>query len=211
MENIRETLMSQYANSPIICSLIENLNECLEPSEVIDDFYNIAWNVNTAKGFGLDIWGRIVGADRNVNIPSDDVKAFGFNTDPEQSFYPFNAQPFSSGGGVNSYQLTDEKFRTLIMIKAASNIIYATAPNINKFLQLIFPTKRSYFLITGHMKARYFFEFIPTPFERHIIYNLGVLPKPSGVLIDFRELPPSNYFGFFGSGFQPFNNGVFAS
>ncbi|WAW03483.1 DUF2612 domain-containing protein [Oxalobacter formigenes] len=209
MENIQETLMSQYANSPIICNLIDGMNDCLDPSETIETFYELAFNVNTAKGFGLDIWGRIVGVNRNINMSSD-VKTFGFETG-NKSFYPFNNYPFSAAGaGYDAYQLTDSKFRTLIMIKAASNIVYATAPNINRFLRLIFPKKRSYYLITGHMKARYFLEFIPTLFERHIIYNLGLLPRPSGVLIDYRELPPTSFFGFSGTGFQPFNHGVFA-
>ena len=209
MKNIQNTLMSQYANSPIICSLIESMNECLDPQQDIDDFYNLAWDVQTAEGFGLDIWGRIVGVGREIGLDVSD-EVFGFETG-KQSFYPFNNRPFSaSGSGYGAYQLTDERYRTLIMIKAASNIVYATAPNINRFLKMIFPTKRCYFLITGHMKARYFLEFIPTLFERHIIYTLQLLPRPSGVLIDFRELPPANYFGFAGTGFQPFNQGVFA-
>lgn len=157
MENIQETLMSQYANSPIICNLIDGMNDCLDPSETIETFYELAFNVNTVKGFGLDIWGRIVGVNRNINMSSD-VKTFGFETG-DKSFYPFNNYPFSAAGaGYDAYQLTDSKFRTLIMIKAASNIVYATAPNINRFLRLIFPKKRSYYLITGHMKAVIFWS-----------------------------------------------------
>ena len=210
MKNIQDTLMSQYSNSPIICSLIESMNECLDPQQDIDDFYNLAWDVQTAKGFGLDIWGRIVGVGREIGVDIS-KEVFGFETEGKQSFHPFSTRPFSASGvGYGAHQLTDERYRTLIMIKAASNIVYATAPNINRFLKMIFPTKRCYFLITGHMKARYFLEFIPTLFERHIIYTLQLLPRPSGVLIDFRELPPANYFGFSGTGFQPFNQGVFA-
>lgn len=209
MKNINDTLMSQYANSPIICKLIENLNDCVDPAKSIADFYQLAFNVKTAKGFGLDIWGRIVGVNRNISIPPDDLKAFGFKAEP-QSFSPFNNSPFSAAGArFSAYRLSDERFRTLIMIKAASNILNATAPNINKYLRMIFPNKRVYFLITGHMKGRYFFEFIPNKFERHIVYNLQLLPRPSGVLIDYRELPPQGVFGFSGTGFQPFNQGNF--
>lgn len=210
MKNIQDTLMSQYANSPIICNLIASINDCIDPAKSIADFYKLAFNIKTAQGFGLDIWGRIVGVNRNISIPPDDVEAFGFKTSP-QSFQPFNSQPFSSAGArFSAYRLSDERFRTLIMIKAAANILNATAPNINKYLRMIFPDKRVYFLITGHMKGRYFFEFIPNKFERHIIYNLGLLPRPSGVLIDYRESPPMGIFGFSGTGFQPFNQGSFA-
>lgn len=79
MENIQETLMSQYANSPIICNLIDGMNDCLDPSETIETFYELAFNVNTVKGFGLDIWGRIVGVNRNINMSSD-VKTSGLET-----------------------------------------------------------------------------------------------------------------------------------
>lgn len=210
MKNRQETLMSQYANSPIICSLIENMNDCLDPAHDIQSFYNLAFNLATAKGFGLDIWGRIVGVDRNINVPPNDVQVFGFET-RNKSFYPFNNRPFSAAGnGYSAYRLPDDKFLTLIMIKAASNILYATATNINRFMKMIFIDKRAYYLITGHMKACYLFEFIPNWFERNIIYNLNLLPRPSGVLLDYRELPPSNFFGFAGTGFQPFNQGAFA-
>lgn len=210
MKNIQDTLLSQYANSPIICQLIESMNECIDPAHSITDYYQLAFNVKTAQGFGLDIWGRIVGVNRNISIPPDDRETFGFKTTP-QAFTPFNNQPFSaSGARFAAYRLSDERFRTLIMIKAAANIIHATAPNINKYLRMIFPNKRVYFLITGHMQGRYFFEFIPNKFERHIVYNLQLLPRPSGVLIDYRESPPKGIFGFSGTGFQPFNQGSFA-
>ena len=209
MKNIQDTLMSQYANSPIICSLIEQMNQCIDPEKNINDFYQIAFNIKTAKGFGLDIWGRIVGVNRNINIVTDNLKVFGFETGVT-SFYPFNNKPFSAAGmKYSAYKLTDEKFRILIMIKASSNILYATAPNINRFMKIIFPDKRSYFLLTGHMKARYFFEFILNPFERHIVYNLQLLSRPSGVLLDYKEVPRTSVFGFSGSGFQPFNHGAF--
>ncbi len=62
--NIVDTLLSQYANSPIIVGLLEGLEECLNPSTTIDAFYDDIFNVLTAKGYGLDVWGRIVGIGR---------------------------------------------------------------------------------------------------------------------------------------------------
>ena len=80
MKNIQDTLLSQYANSPIICQLIESMNECIDPAHSITDYYQLAFNVKTAQGFGLDIWGRIVGVNRNISIPPDDRETFGFKT-----------------------------------------------------------------------------------------------------------------------------------
>ena len=107
----------------------------IDPSESIEDFYNLIWNVGTANGLGLDVWGRIVGVDRNAKIIPPDVDVFGFNTNPI-SFQPFNQAPFlGSDANFTSYKLPDSQYRMLIMIKAASNIIYATAININRFLK----------------------------------------------------------------------------
>ncbi|MDS7935679.1 DUF2612 domain-containing protein [Acinetobacter sp. V91_7] len=209
MKNIQDTLMSQYANSPIICQLIEGLNCCIDPSKDIEGFYHLAWDLNTAQGFGLDMWGRIVGVDRNIGAPNPEAETFGFKT-RIASFYPFNQRPFSAAGTkYASFNLNDRQFRTLILVKAASNIVLATAPNINRFLKLLFD-QRCYFLIIGHMKARYLFEFNLRAFERLLVYKLELLPRPSGVLVDYKEIVTKNIFGFAGTGFQPFNQGVLA-
>lgn len=202
-----ETLMSQYANSPKIVSMLNELGRSIDPSKDIQGFYNIAWNLATAQGFGLDIWGRIVGIQRSVSFPDPKGDYFGFK---DSGLKPFNQAPFSGAGSkFSAYDLPDEQYRTLIMIKAMSNIIYATAPNINKLLKYIFKGK-AYFLLVGHMKARYFFEFILSPFERAIVYELDILPRPCGVLLDYREYNIKTQFGFAGTGLQPFNQGAFA-
>jgi len=203
-----DTLMSQYANSPNIVNLLNEMAYAIDPNSDLESFYNIAWNSATAKGFGLDIWGRIVGINRNMRFVDPKGDYFGF--EESKHFKPFNQAPFSGAGGkFSSYELPDEQFRMLIMIKAMSNIVYATAPNINKLLKFIFK-ERAYFLITGHMKARYFFEFTLNAFERAVVYDLGILPRPCGVLLDYRELDIKQCFGFAGTGLQPFNQGVFA-
>lgn len=211
MKDIQYTLMSQYANSPVIVSLIEQINDILDPSKLIDDFYNKLWNLKTANGYGLDNWGRIIGVDRNVRMSAPNEVNFGFHTDPDSAFFtPFNVAPFSaSGSGFESYALPDDLYRQLIIVKAASNIIYATAPNINKFLKMIF-NERSFYLITDIMKAEYRFEFTLNSFQRLIVFTLNLLPNPCGVELTFLEVPVSGVFGFEGSGLQPFDQGTFA-
>uniref|UniRef100_UPI001F489CB2 DUF2612 domain-containing protein n=1 Tax=Escherichia coli TaxID=562 RepID=UPI001F489CB2 len=101
--------------------------------------------------------------------------------------------------------------RKLIIIKAASNILYATAWNINKFLLMVFDGRKAYYDIIGHMSAEYVFEFSLTPFDRLIVYTLKMLPMPSGVGISYREVDVDRTFGFDGSDLSIFNNGVFYS
>lgn len=210
MLNVKDTLMSQYANSPVIISLIEGINEALDPNSTADKFYTMLWRLSSASSWGLDIWGRIIGVSRNVQMSAPDATTFGFKTEPvSPNFTPFNVAPFSAGGAsFNTYRLPDELYKQLIIIKAASNILYATAPNINKYLQMIFDEK-AYYYITGHMTAEYIFEFELTPFQRIIVYTLKLLPEPCGVLISYAERPIAEIFGFEGSEYETFDNGVF--
>ncbi|ENL8513230.1 DUF2612 domain-containing protein [Providencia rettgeri] len=208
MDSINTTLMSQYANSTIIISILKSANESIDPSNNIDDFYSLVFNVHTAQGVGLDIWGRIVGIDRGISIPDPDEDYFGF--DGTEKYLPFNQAPFYSGDSSESaYMMSDESFREVIIMKAYANIIYATAPNINAFLKDSFTRGRAYYLITGHMKARYVFEYRLSEFEKNLIFNHNILPKPCGVEVSITELPVSEYFGFYKTGFQPFNQAPF--
>ncbi len=209
MERIIDTIASQYANSPNIYTLLDSLNTTLDPQKNIEDFYNIIFNVETAEGIGLDIWGRIVGVGRTIAMPDPDNDYFGF--DGTEKYTPFNtASFFGDEGNQPSYNMPDESYRRVIMIKAYANIILATAPNINDFLKFTFTRGKSYFLITGHMEASYIFEYELNEFEKNLIYNYNILPRPSGVLIKIRQLPKT-YFGFDGTGFQPFNQSPFYS
>lgn len=68
--------MKQYANSPIIQQLITDRHDYFQTAWT-DDFYDKVWNVDTAQGFGLDIWGRIVVIGRSVRINTID-RNFGY-------------------------------------------------------------------------------------------------------------------------------------
>ncbi|UYL86098.1 hypothetical protein [Acinetobacter phage vB_AbaM_BP10] len=207
MENIKDTIMSQYAHSPTILALIDGINEVIDPQYFIDDFYEKVYRLSSAEGFGLDIWADKVDVSRFAKTADPNAKTFGFQPD----YQPFNTYPFSDGGAFASYRLTDADLRKLIIIKAASNILYASAWNINKFLLMVFGGRKAYYDITGHMAAQYVFEFALTPFDRLIVYTLNMLPMPSGVGISYKEVDVDRTFGFNGSELSNFNNGVFYS
>lgn len=165
---------------------------------------------STATGYGLDVWGRIVGIGRNVSTNLADADYFGFFE--AEDFTPFNDAPFNGDGtSFASYPLYDELYRQLIIMKAYKNIIYATAPNINKFLYTIFDEQRAYYKITGVMSAKYIFEFTPTDFQHLVIFDLDILPVPCGVSVEYEVDVVSETFGFRGSNLQTFNNGTFRS
>ena len=201
---LKSTIMSQYANSPVLLCLIEDIGDRIDPTADIEQFYNVVMNLDTAQGFCLDIWGRIVGISRIVNFADPQGEYFGF----ADGFYPFNQRPFFSPEQT-SYEIPDNDYRNLIFLKAAANIVSATAPNINRLIKAAFNGKRCYFLITGHMRARYVFRFHLTQLERYIVYNTDILPRPCGVQVDILGAIPPETFGFTGTGFQPFNQGTF--
>lgn len=221
MLNVEKTIQSEYANSPTIAQLIENMNGYLDPRANILAFYNTVWNVNTAVGFGLDIWGRIVGVSRVIPIPGNN-RTFGF----DNSDFPFDWQnfgstlptgkggPFSNGQIITGgYTLNDNAFRTLILTKALANITATTASALNALIQNLFPGRGTAFVVDrGNMAMTYVFQFPLTTIEYAILAFSGVLPHPAGVLVNVIVVP-SGFLGFKEQGPPdvPFGQGPFYS
>lgn len=95
MQNIQQTILSQYSSSPTIGSLIEGWNQALDPSTLIDAWYADVWDLDTAQGYGLDVWGRIVGVSRVLKVTSS--KYFGFSEANDLTEEGFNSAPFFAG------------------------------------------------------------------------------------------------------------------
>lgn len=193
MENVEQTIISQYANSPTIVQLIRSMNEYIDPSANIDAFYNLVWNVHTAEGYGLDLWGRIVGVTRNLNLPEGIDNPGGYFFEP------------------GTYTLDDEYFRTLILVKALANITNCTAQSVNQLLTNLFAGRgRCYVRDTADMTMVYVFEFFLEPFEFAIVTASGAIPHPVGVQSTVFQVDTLNTFGFAESGqLQPFDQGTF--
>lgn len=187
MENFLDTVLSQYASGPTLGSLIESFNQCVDPSADLDAFYDLIWNVDTAQGIGLDIWGRIVGVNRVLQVASGMYFGFAEAAD-STSESPFNSGgPFYSGGATTgNYALTDDAFRLLILAKAAANICDGSIQSTNAILMKLFPGRGNAYCTDGQdMTMTYTFHFSPilTPVEFAIIAQSGVLPHPAGIVL----------------------------
>ncbi len=181
MIDVEKTIISQYGQSATITQLISNMNSYLDPSTNFDDFYDFVWNVETAQGFGLDIWGRIVNVSRELTI--QDVNYFGFN-EAVPGAYPFDEAPFydPDNTATQTYLLADPAYRTLILTKALSNISSSNALSINQLLQNLFSQRgRCYVLDLGNMALQYTFEFLLNEFEFAIMTQSNAIPRPAGV------------------------------
>lgn len=206
--NIWTTVLSQYANSPVITALIQDMDAWLDQTHNFDNLFDDIWNVATAQGYGLDVWGRIVGVVRTLTI--DVGNWFGF-AEAAPTSQPFNQGSFWSGIPLtDNYVLSDSAFRTLIYAKAASNISNGSVQSINTILMNLFPHRGNAYVTDGQPQAAYFgfaeagayefnqapfyggsvltgmnityvFNFPLEPFELAIVQQSGVLPKPAGV------------------------------
>lgn len=178
--DVWSTIISQYANSPILTTLILNLFDYLDQTANLDAFYDTIFNVATAQGYGLDVWGRIVGVSRVLQVQSGDN--FGFQEAIPGSD-PFGQGAFYTGAQTTSnVALSDDAFRLLIFAKAAANITDGSIPAINQILLGLFPARGNCYVTDGlNMTMTYTFAFALTPVELAIVESSGVLPKPVGV------------------------------
>lgn len=195
-----DTIISQYGNSTIITTLVADFQQWIDQTANLDAFYDNIWNISTAQGYGLDVWGRIVGVQRTVQVQIG--KYFGFN---EQT--PATVEPFGPGGvgpfysGVlptTNYQLADQSFRQLIFAKALSNISSGSCQSINQILLALFPKRGNCFVTDGgNMTMTYTFQFALTSVELAIVSESGVLPKPVGVAVSVVQSAPTGSQGPF--------------
>ena len=180
------TLLSQYANSPTLLALIQSFAESVDPTTDIDNFYDYVWNIDSAVGFGLDIWGRIVGVSRVY--PITDATYFGF--EESTTAVGFGQGVFWSGGLLTSnFALSDDAYRRLILAKALTNICDGSIPSINQLLRNMFPNRGNAYVVDNQdMTLTYRFDFSLSPVDLTIVQNSGVLPQPNGVTINIRHL-----------------------
>jgi hypothetical protein len=177
------TVISQYANSSILTGIIASFQAATDQTENFDALYDNIFNIQTAQGYGLQVWGRVVNVSSTVELPLGTLY-FGFE---EGAGQPFGQAAFYSGENTTSnFTLSDPAFRTLIYAKALSNISDGSIPSINKILLTLFPNRGNcYVADNGAMNLTYTFLFPLTEVEEIIVQQDGVLPKPVGVKASF--------------------------
>lgn len=177
--DVGQVLLSQYANSPVIRALLGALNYALDRQASFDAFYSVVWNVTTAKGFGLDIWGRIVGVGRALFVPDEAYLGFTEATDE----HPFGEGIFYGNGSFTpNFLMSDSAYRKVILAKAAANITDCSIPAVNAILVALFTGYGNvYVRDNGDMTMTLVFGAAPSIIDYAIITQAGVLPKPVGV------------------------------
>jgi hypothetical protein len=185
MNNWHDTILTQYLKDPITISLIESWNDAIDPHEFYDLFYDQVWNLDTCGTYGLDLWGRILGVGRVLNISAN--KYFGFDEATTLSADPFNQSPFYSGAPLTgNYALSNDGFRVLLNAKALANISNSSCYNINQILMTLFAGRGNAYVIDNQDQSMtYAFNFVLTAVEVAIVQQSGVLPKTVGCKITY--------------------------
>jgi hypothetical protein len=200
------TIQSQYGTSPHIKGIIEAFAKQIDPTLEIEEFYKKYFDPRTAEGIGLDIWGIIVGASREIEVDTYDY--FGLEG---QNLKAFDQAPYwHEKGSTNLYRMSDNAFRELIFLKAWANIADSTMPSIKYVVNALFPNGATA-IEAEHMKVRViFFSYAVPPYSFAILRKYGLFNLGAGVGWEYYILDPDETFGFEGSGMQNFDNGIFA-
>nr|WP_298794633.1 DUF2612 domain-containing protein [uncultured Acetobacter sp.] len=184
MQDVQKTILSQYACAPSLNALIAAWNQAFDPAALIDQWYTQVWNIATAQGYGLDVWGRIVGVQRVLSISSDSF--MGFEEASDLTEQGFNTAPWYKGAATSSnVRLSDEGFRQLIYAKAMANITDGSVTSLNAILMALFAGQGDAWVEDNNMTMTYVFNFIPTDVQVSIIQGSGVLPRPAGVAVSY--------------------------
>lgn len=207
--DVWETVVSQYANSPTITTLLTNFSKWIDQTKNFSDFFDMIMDVDGAVKYGLDVWGRIVGVNRILKMTTPGAY-FGFQEAGDA--VGFNQAPFYTGAPLTTnYELSDEAYRKLILTKAMANISQCSIPVLNQMLLSLFPNRGNCYVTEGSPPVAYFgfqeagdavgfdqapfysgqhidrmvmiytFDFSLSPVELAIVRSSGVLPKPTGV------------------------------
>jgi hypothetical protein len=168
--DIWKTIASQYANSNRVDGVISSFYAAADKTPDFDTWYRDVWDVDTAKDYGLDIWGRIVGVNRVVYVQT--VSSFGFqeagastwNTGVGFSGGIWTESDLNQGGDTfysgspltSSYRLETESYRKLILAKASANISDSSIHSINRIMMLLFPGPGNCYCTDGIHTTSYF-------------------------------------------------------
>lgn len=172
----KQYILSQYANSPKLMTILDGLEGMIGVEADIQSFYNNIFNIQTANTYGLNIWGERLNISRRLKINGQTV------------------------------ELNDKYYRFLLLVKAMSNISNCTVPSLEEILNYLFRERgKVYVFDTGIMTMKYTFDFYLDEMEKAILNLPGIPPKPTGVGMTVVELPRGQLFGFNKTGFQPFN------
>lgn len=208
--HIDETIQSQYSTSPRLMALIRGLYKVLYPAQDLDMLYKRLFDVDTATGPCLDVWGRITGIPRTGQmVTAIGVPHFGFDSGMDDSDTGFNQAPFYHGAEETRIKLSDDAYRLYIKTKAAANITTGSLAELNALIAALLPGCDVSLTRTAPMHLSLVVSGDLKDYQHNMLLQGDLPPIPAGVSIDI-TVNHARYFGFNSEANTGFNNGPFS-
>ena len=206
--DINETIQSQYSASPHIVALINTFWDAINPEADIKELYEKMIDPETAIGFGLDVWGRIVAMGREL-VAVDEYSKYA-------SFAPLTVDEFERITGwdqanfykpiTGSVKLTDNAYRVYIFIKALINIGDSSLAFLNRVVNQMFPETDIKIIHIDTMALRVVIMSYLSEVDKAALLKLEWLP--AGVRLEmYHIITPT--LGFAGQELENWDNGTF--
>ena len=192
-------LIGQYANSPVMLKLANGLGTLFDESGFIANWYNVVFNLETATGYGLDVWGLILNRSREFVYQGT-------------KYYLQGAQTI--GSVTFTAEQMENLYRKILQLTAMRYIGNASLASLNSLIQFVFKEDGECYCLEyeAAMHIRYVFRFYLNDVQKAVIETID--PHPSGVTTSYEYLPVGTYFGFIvrhqeEQPYLPFDNGPF--
>jgi hypothetical protein len=201
-------LIKQYWEKPKAKAEIEHMMSGWQKIADLMRAFEVEFDLDSARGYQLDILGKIVGVPRVVPAVLPRIR-FGFSNNPNSKGFAsrFNllreSAPFANRfePRFTAQQLDDPQYRRLIRVKVAKNICaaYMTSDeriSIQDVINSAF-RGRAYVVDNQDMTLTLYVSPSVSLDELRLIRRLDLLPKPQAVRYKFViQAEPSVTFGF---------------
>lgn len=180
--NLLECMLWQYNKAERLQAIIQACQDEMDGNtkDFWNDFYTNIFNIDTANTFGLSVWGILLGVERPT---------------------------YESGGVIHYY--SDDMYRLFLKSRILMFQMDGSIYKINQYINYLFPNKPIYVIDNYNMTISITFYYTPTSEEWQLLNNPDFLPRPSGVKIELKTIDPTKIFGFYGTGFQPWDTKPF--
>lgn len=179
-----KTLSTFFNKNCSVTRLINEITNSINFQYVIDGFFDNFFNIDTASGYWLDIWGRIVGLPRAVEYL--DNNCFGFDGSGGETFnqaHFFNGSPISTSFTI----LDDDLYRLAIKTKQLINISDMSITTLTAIVKYFFNSS-CYAVDNYDMSITYKIYDLESS-DKALIFSSPVFcPRPAGVSVNFEYL-----------------------
>lgn len=179
-------ITSEHANKPKYVSWMRVLLTPFVDAINLNKAIKSAFFINTAVGVQLDTIGKWLGLSRQVDF-----------------------QPSDGSSSI----LNDKYYRIALKAKVVKNLWKGTIEDFYNMWQILFNGEDLQVYLADNQNMDYVIVTWDSTTQDSMISDLlrngYLIPRPAGLGILYSDVDSDEIFGFDGSDFQPFNQGVF--